>query len=225
MVITGWQGRISAAAAAMMGEGMMIMTKPADRKGFTLLELIVAIVIIGIIVAIASINYRTYKNNLQMREDSKSFEALLKYSQQEAQKTLILSRLQFRFGGSENSTLTADTRARDLRIEVRNGGSTTPLRQMIMRGVSFRHNLSVMSDTEKQNIGIHIDIFDTMLNEELGSIGFLNNGFAFSVATPSTSGQPSFPLLMRISRGTLGFDYTLESTTGVLRYTDFTNAW
>ena len=202
------------------------MPRGMRSRGFTMIEVVVVIAILAIIIAIAGINYRTYKNNLQMREDIKSFEALLQYAQQESKKVLMPLAIENPTGGCVSvppGPLPTAGEIHDMRIDVCSGASTAPLRSMTIRGTSIRHNL-LTTFPDKTQLGIHVDFYDAASGAEQGSIGFFSNGIAFS-HDPTNNTGPFQPMLIRMSRGTLGFDFFLDASTGAMRYTDFVNAY
>lgn len=61
--------------------------KKSSLSGFTLLEVMVVIAIVGILLALAAPSFNTAIKNNQLKTTAMSFQALLKYSRAEAMRT------------------------------------------------------------------------------------------------------------------------------------------
>lgn len=185
-----------------------------------MIELCVTIAILAILLAIGTMNYLTYKNNMTTRENAKTIDSVLHYAEQEGRNVIIPSVLTFNSGGTTSGTFSA-AQTLDLRIDVCNGADTTPLRRVTLFGVAFKGNLNVITAADKAELGIHVDFFKNSDNTELGTIAVLNNGIPFSFAATGTGGQPVYPIQVLISRGSLGFEFGIDPATGAIKYTDF----
>ena len=110
-----------------------------NRKGFTLLEMMIAVVIIGVVVKIAVPNFQVWVSNQRLRDDMSQIEMDIQFGRLTAINRNLPVTVAFNQPAAGQYTVFIDDgqgggTARDL---TRNGTETTLIQRTLKTGISF----------------------------------------------------------------------------------------
>lgn len=109
-----------------------------NRKGFTLLELMIAVVIIGVVLRVAMPNFQIWVSNQRLRDDMSQIEADIQVARMTAINRNIPVSVMFNQIASQYTVFIDDGQgggtARDL---AQNGTETTLIQRTLKNGITF----------------------------------------------------------------------------------------
>lgn len=180
-------------------------------KGFTLVEIIIALTIVGVVLGVASVQFGTYKNNIQAKENARTFFSFLNLAGQQGRVVMC---------PKPDMVVKSTTGAKfwdgiDLRLELKNGKSIIKTEHLVsvkLGGDIPKDYADVGGVTlNEEQLGVHLDFINETegKNELIARLAYIGNKLPVNLVNS---------VVIQLHKGaTTPYQFTMDNFSGSVR--------